>query len=331
MGQRRQAHGPQVALVGQQRMAGEVKAEGLLFEGHHLLVVPFGQGGLGAGQSEARGRLGLFGHERHEREAAVVFLGGPLLADGGGLVEAGHEPGPGAAEAVAGPALDEVFDDALGEFAHVHPAGEIQQRGEGPAGLAFDHDFGHGVAADVFDGGQAVEDPVVLDGKVRVAGVDVGRQQFEVVVAAGGDVLQELVLVFHVRGHQRRHEGHRVMGLEVGRVVGDQGVGGAVGLVEAVLRELLHQVENLVGFFGLDAVAGTAVDEKFPLLAHLLGVFLAHGPAQQVAGAERKAGQHLGDLHDLFLVDDDAVGRLQRLLQERVGVFDRVLAVLCAG
>ncbi len=38
----------------------------------------------------------------------------------------------------------------------------------------------------------------------------------------------------------------RVMGLEVGRLVGEQGVGGAVGLVEAVLGELLDLLEELV-------------------------------------------------------------------------------------
>ncbi|KAF5035124.1 hypothetical protein DSECCO2_588920 [anaerobic digester metagenome] len=163
-----------------------------------------------------------------------------------------------------------------------------------------------------------------------IAGVDVGRAQFEFVVAAGGDVLQELVLVFHVRRHERRHEGHGVMGLQVGRLVGDLGVGGAVGLVEAVLREFLHQVEDFVRLFGIDLVLGAAFHEDAALLGHFLGVFLAHGPAQQVAAAQGIVGQHLGDLHDLFLVDDDPVGRLQGLFQERVRIFDRVQAVLAA-
>ena len=46
-------------------------------------------------------------------------------------------------------------------------------------------------------------------------------------------------------------------------------------------------------------------------LRHLLGLLLAHRAAQQVGAAERVAGEHLRDLHDLFLVQDHAVGRAQ--------------------
>ena len=65
-----------------------------------------------------------------------------------------------------------------------------------------------------------------------------------------------------------------------------------------------------------------AVDEDGALLRHLLGLLLAHGAAQQVGAAERVAGQHLRDLHDLLLVQDHAVGRLQDRLQVRVQVVD---------
>ena len=49
------------------------------------------------------------------------------------------------------------------------------------------------------------------------------------------------------RGEERGHELDRVVGLEPGGVVGEQGVGGGVRLVEAVAGELGHEVEDLAG------------------------------------------------------------------------------------
>jgi hypothetical protein len=68
------------------------------------------------------------------------------------------------------------------------------------------------------------------------------------------------------------------------------------------------------------AVRSGAGDEALALRVHLGLDLLAHGAAQQVGVAERVAGQDLGDLHHLLLVDDDAVGLLQDRLQLRVRV-----------
>ena len=108
------------------------------------------------------------------------------------------------------------------------------------------------------------------------------------------------------------------MHLEPGGLVGDQGVRRRVRLVEAVLGELLHQVEDLRRGARVDAALGRAGLELGALLRHFLGLLLAHRAAQQVGAAQRIAGQDLGDLHHLFLVHDDAVGGRQHRLQRRV-------------
>jgi hypothetical protein len=61
---------------------------------------------------------------------------------------------------------------------------------------------------------------------------------------------------------------------------------------------------------------------------HLLGLLLAHRPAQQVGGTERVAADDLRDLHHLFLIDDDAVGRFEAGLQIVDVVVDLLLALL---
>ena len=100
--------------------------------------------------------------------------------------------------------------------------------------------------------------------------------------------------------------------------------------VEAVARELRHEIEDhdRVGIF--DAALHRAVDEALALRIHLRLDLLAHGAAQQIGFPERIAGERLRDLHHLLLVDDDAVGLLQDRLEQRVEIVDMLLAVLAA-
>ncbi len=84
-----------------------------------------------------------------------------------------------------------------------------------------------------------------------------------------------------------------------------------MGLVEAVTGKGLHLVKNIVGEFVADTAMGGAINKHETLLGHLGRLFLTHGAAQDIGITERVTGQHLGDLHDLFLVKDDAIGGFQ--------------------
>ena len=98
-------------------------------------------------------------------------------------------------------------------------------------------------------------------------------------------------------------------------------------LVEAVAGELFHQVEDLVGLFGRQAVLGGAGAEDLAVLGHFLGLLLAHRAAQHVGAAQRVAADDLRHLHHLLLVDHDAVGLGQDGLGARVRIIE-LLAVL---
>ena len=105
------------------------------------------------------------------------------------------------------------------------------------------------------------------------------------------------------------------------RGIGDQGLADHT-LVEPIPGKLLHQVEDVRGNGAIDPAPLCTLLEDGALLGHLLGLLLAHGAAQQVGPAERIAGQDLGDLHHLLLVEDDAVGGLEHRLQVRVRIGD---------
>ena len=97
-------------------------------------------------------------------------------------------------------------------------------------------------------------------------------------------------------------------------------------LVEAVVRELVEQVPDLLGLRLADAVVGGALQEQRLLRVHLGLDLLAHGAAQQIGAAEGEARELAGDLHHLLLIDDDAL----RLVEDAVDRGVQALALLAA-
>ena len=161
---------------------------------------------------------------------------------------------------------------------------------------------------DVLHGCQAEADAVIDDGETLFAVVDIGRKNLDRAVAALGDVLDDLVGILGLAGQEGGHEFHGVMGLEIGGLVGYHGVGGTVGLVEAVTGEMGHEIENFLGFFRRNPLLAGAGDELLLLLVHLLLLLFPHGPAEEVGVGETEAGESTGDPHHLLLVEDDPVG-----------------------
>ncbi|MNL43173.1 hypothetical protein D3C87_1656770 [compost metagenome] len=151
-------------------------------------------------------------------------------------------------------------------------------------------------------------DAVVLHGKDHLGLVDTGRHDLDALLAGLAAEVRELVGLRHIEGHGRRVELVRKMLLEIGRLIGDPGIGGRVALVEAVIGELCQKVEDLVGQCLAHPVGAGALAEADALVVHLRLDLLAHGAAEHVGFAKRIAGQKLGDLHHLLLIDDDAIG-----------------------
>ena len=101
-----------------------------------------------------------------------------------------------------------------------------------------------------------------------------------------------------------------------------------MGLVEAVPGKFGHEIEDAFGFFRRNFVRGATGEEFFALRGHLFAIFFAHGTTQDIGFAEQKAGQPIGDLHDLLLIKNDAVGLSEYFLQLGQIVSDFFLAVL---
>ena len=158
-----------------------------------------------------------------------------------------------------------------------------------------------------FDRAQTETDAVFMHGKITTRFVDIWWQYGNLHIADFIDILDDLVGVLHVLSKQCGHEFQRVMGLEIGCLVSNIGICCRVGLIKTILGELRHLVEYCLSLLRVKLVLFGAVKEDFLLFGHLIGLLFAHGSTQQVGGTEGVVAEHLSDLHDLFLVNDDAV------------------------
>ena len=99
-----------------------------------------------------------------------------------------------------------------------------------------------------------------------------------------------------------------------------------MAFVEAIAGELVHQIKYIFGLVAIDVISDGAFDEACTLRVHFGLDLFTHGPAQQIGVTQTIARHHLGDLHDLFLVDNHPIGLSQNFLQAGVQIVGRLTA-----
>ena len=172
--------------------------------------------------------------------------------------------------------------------------------------------------------------------------VDARRQDLDAHVAAVADITRDLRGIAHDARHQRRHELDRIMLFEVARFVSHHAVSRCVRLVERVLREADHIIEDGLRSRAADTVTDTArdfdlavfvqlaVDEIFFFLQHDGHLLFRHRAAYQIGAAVAVACEIAHNLHNLLLIDQASVGNVKDRRQLRAGVADmgRILFVV---
>ena len=233
-------------------MGREVEADRLRLEGELLQLRPVGH----RRQAQRLG-LGALAAEQADLGAGAVL--GRGLGAAQDQLGAGHQPGAVRLQPVEGAGLGEVLDLHLVEQLRVHARGEVGDAGERPAGVARRHHVLHGLRRR-----RASPRPGRSGWRpCRPPRTPVRNSAPERLMSGGSTAMPrrvascmwpgELLRLVHVERHGGGEEGDRVVRLEPGGLVADQGVGGGVGLVEAVVGEALHQVEDLAGLGGGDA------------------------------------------------------------------------------
>src|ERR1700757_680838 len=302
-------------------MAGDIETEHGVFTSQPLFFAP------GRGIAEFKVNFWLAAGTTEEETVLARFLGARGALDGSNGVVHGGEHRLAGTERIHGAALDKALKDTFVEKAGFDALAEIVERFELTlAETRFTNGFG-GIFTYVLDGSHAEANGIADGSKEEVALIDVGRKNGYAHAAGLVDVLDLLFCVAGFGGEKRGHELDRIVRLEIGGLIREKRIGTRVRFVEAVARELFHQVEDVDGFLLGDFVLLAPGEELRALRGHFFLFLLAHGAAEDVGFAEGKAGQAIGDLHDLFLVKNDAVGFLENIFQLRKLVVDPGFAV----
>ena len=181
--------------------------------------------------------LGGFGIVPHAEEVVLTIGLVALDVDDGidGLLVDRHQAASGMAHGIEGTSLDEGLNEPLVAHRQADLVKEAEEIGGRAILLTRPDDLRDGVGTDIADSSQAEPDVLTDSGELQRGGVDVGRQDIDVLGPHVGQVHRHLVLVVTDAGQQGGSVLGRVIGLEIGRPVGDQSVTGSMGLVEGCL------------------------------------------------------------------------------------------------
>ena len=109
-----------------------------------------------------------------------------------------------------------------------------------------------------------------------------------------------------------------MLGLHVRRLIGNERIGGGMGLIEAVASKLINLIKNLGRLAFRHALIHGTYDEGLALLVHLGLDFFSHCAAQYISVTERVTREFLSNLHHLFLINYDAEGLLEDTFKGRI-------------
>ncbi len=98
------------------------------------------------------------------------------------------------------------------------------------------------------------------------------------------------------------------MRFHVGGVIADKCVRGCVRFIETIAGKFIDHLKDIFGIGFLDFVGHGSFDEFCLFARHHRFVFFTHRTTQNVSLSERITTHHLGDLNNLLLINNNAVG-----------------------
>ena len=81
--------------------------------------------------------------------------------------------------------------------------------------------------------------------------------------------------------------------------------------IKAITRKLSHHTKEAFSNLWVTSQLTTSFHELLGHLGHFIGIFFRHRSTKQIGFSECKARKYLGNLHNLFLIEHDAISRLE--------------------
>ena len=81
--------------------------------------------------------------------------------------------------------------------------------------------------------------------------------------------------------------------------------------IKAITRKLSHHTKEAFSNLWVTSQLTTSFHELLGHLGHFIGIFFRHRSTKQIGFSECKARKYLGNLHNLLLIEHDAISRLK--------------------
>ena len=127
------------------------------------------------------------------------------------------------------------------------------------------------------------------------------------------DIVGELIHILHKARHGSGHKFWEVVRLEVRRLVRNIRIGRTMGFIKAIACEVHEQVKYFVCNGLFDAIIDGTLYKGFPLRLEDGFLFLTHRTTHQIRLTKRESTHGRCNLHNLFLVENNA----ERIFQDR--------------
>ncbi len=166
--------------------------------------------------------------------------------------------------------------------------------------------------------------------------IDIRSQNTDSHLTACHDIFRYFRRIVNHRSHQSSHELYRIVIFQPRGLICHHGISSRMGFIKCIFGKINHFIIDFIGsclrdpacYAPRNLLLFISIDKILPLLLHDRSLFLGHGPANQIASPQGIARQLLHNLHNLLLIDDTAIGRLQNRLQLRTVIGNRFRMVL---
>ena len=230
-----------------------------------------------------------------------------------------------ATQIIKSSAFDEVFHGTTVHLPAAHTINKILQGFKTPILRTLLYQCIDHRTADTLDGRQSIADIFAGHGKSRISVIDIWRQHGNPHLTAHLDIFCHFCRVINHRCHQGSHKFHRIVIFQICSLVRHHRIRCCMGFVKGIFCKICHLIENLVGNFLGNTVCHTArhalffiaVHKILTLSGHDIAFFLGHGTTYQITSSQCITCQIPHNLHDLLLINDTSIRRIQDRFQLR--------------
>ena len=223
----------------------------------------------------------------------------------------------GGTQAIQSSCFDKVFN---GTFIHIqirYSGNKILQIGKSASFLSLSYNTLDHRTTYCLDSSKCISDTISRYGESTLSFIDIRRQHGNTHISAGQNIFRYLFRIIDNRGQKSSHEFYRIIMFQIGGLICNHCVASRVRFVERILCEVHHIFINLACNRFCDPFRNTSRYALFlitiykvrPFFFHNRLFLFTHSTTHQVTSSQRISAQISYNLHNLFLINDTAIGR----------------------